>query len=333
MALPENATPCIAVLDDSQNVAMASADWSVLQGRASITVFPEPLGSEDAAAKALAGFDIIVMMRERTAFPASLIERLPRLKMMALTGGRAPTLDMAACTARGILVCNTGGDFVGAATPELAFGLALACARAIPLADATLKRGGWHHAVPLGRALDKRRMGIVGLGKLGKRMAGYAKAFGMEVVAWSENLTADTADAVGARLVSRAELFATSDVISLHLVLSSRTHHIVGKAELAAMKPGAILINTSRGPLVDGDALLEALQSGRIMAGLDVFDEEPLPANHPLRALQNVVLTPHLGYSTQAVFQQFYGESVANILAFLDGAPIRMVNPEALPKG
>ncbi len=326
------ALPRIAVLDDSQNVAMASADWSVLEGRATITVFSGPLGSEDEAATVLTGFGIIVMMRERTAFPASLIARLPRLKMIALTGARAPTLDIAACTARGILVCNTGGDFVGAATPELAFGLALACARAIPLADATMKGGGWHHGVPLGRVLDKTRMGIVGLGKLGKRMAGYAKAFGMDVVAWSENLTADTADAVGARLVSKAELFATSDVISLHLVLSERTRHIVGKVEMAAMKPGAILINTSRGPLVDGAALLEALETGRIMAGLDVFDEEPLPANHRLRTLPNVVLTPHLGYSTEAVFRQFYGESVANIMAFLDAAPIRMVNPEALAK-
>jgi phosphoglycerate dehydrogenase-like enzyme len=324
--------PAIAILDDSQSVALAAADWGPLRERATLSVFKDPFANEDEAAKALAPFQIIVPMRERTAFTASLIARLPNLKMIALTGARAATLDSAACTAAGILICNTAGDRVTAATAELAFGLMLACARAIPLADSTMRAGGWHAGVPLGTVLSGGRLGIVGLGRLGARVAAYGAAFGMEVIAWSQNLTDEAAVAGGARRVSKAELFATSDAISLHLVLSERTRHAVGAAEIDAMRPGAILINTSRGPLIDSAPLMAALRDGRIRAGLDVFDQEPPPVGHPLRGLPNVILTPHLGYSAEPVFAQFYGESVANIAAFFDGRPIRVMNPDVLKR-
>jgi phosphoglycerate dehydrogenase-like enzyme len=319
----------VAVLDDTQKVALAAADWSALQARAEVVVFDGSFANEDDAATRLAPFEILVPMRERTPFPASLIARLPKLRLIAMTGARAPTFDIAACTARGILVCNTGINTT-AATAELAFGLILAAARALPRADAALRSGGWHDGVPLGTVLEGKRLGIVGLGKLGSRVARYGQAFGMEVVAWSQNLTDEAATTGGVRRVEKTELFATSDVVSLHLVLSDRTRGIVGRAELDAMKDGAILVNTARGAIVEEAALLESLRSGRIRAALDVFDREPLPCDHPLRALSNVVLTPHLG--SQHVFEEFYRDSIENIHAFLDGHPIRMVNPEALER-
>ena len=328
-APPATALPRVAVLDDTQDVARASADWDALAGRAEVAFFGEPFADEDDAAARLRPFQILVPMRERTPLPASLLRRLPGLRMIALTGTRAPTLDLTACTERGIVVCNTGIDSA-AATAELAFGLILSCARAIPRADAAMRAGGWHAGVPLGFALAGKRLGILGLGRLGSRVASYGRAFGMEVVAWSQNLTAEAAEAQGARRVGKAELFAASDVVSIHLVLSERTRGIVGPAELASMKAGAVLVNTSRGPLVDEAALVEALRPGRIRAGLDVYDREPLPADHPLRGQAAAVLTPHLGYSTRAVFAQLYGESVENILAHLAGSPIRVVNPAAL---
>lgn len=315
--------PRIAVLDDSQSVALASADWSALKNRAELVVLREPFASEDAAAHALAEFDILLPMRERTPFPASLLRRLPRLKMIALTGARAPSLDLVACAALGIHVSNTGSDHSNASTAELAFALVLACARDLPQADATMRKGGWHQGLRMGIPLAGKRMGIVGLGKLGKRVAGYATAFGMEVVAWSQNLTAEAAKASGVTLVSKQELFATADVVSIHLVLSPRSHHTIGAAEMEALKPGAILVNTSRGPLIERKALLARLAKGDIVAGLDVYDQEPPAPDDALRTLRNVVLTPHLGYSSHAVFRQLYGESVENILAFLDGKPIR----------
>ncbi|MGL4325524.1 MAG: D-2-hydroxyacid dehydrogenase family protein [Beijerinckiaceae bacterium] len=318
----------VAVLDDSQDVAPASANWNALRALADVVFFRDPLGSEEDIARSLRDVHIILAMRERTAFSASLLAKLPALKMIALTGQRAPTLDLAACTQRGILVCNTGGDFVPAATPELAWGLVLACARAIPQADAVMKKGGWHGGVPLGVSLAGKRLGILGLGKLGSKVASYGKAFGMDVVAWSHNLTAEDAQAKGVTRVDKQELFAASDVISLHLVLGDRSRGIVGAGELTAMKDGAILVNTSRGPLIDNAALIAELQKGRITVGLDVFDTEPLQPDHPLRTFSNAVLTPHLGYSTIPVFRQFYGESVENIVAWLQGAPIRMMNPE-----
>jgi phosphoglycerate dehydrogenase-like enzyme len=322
--------PKVAILDDSQNVAAVSADWVRLNGRAEVVILPGPFASDDAAAAALQGVQIVVPMRERTAFTASLVAKLPDLRMIALTGARAPTLDIAACTQHKILICNTAGDRVTPATSELAFGLILACARRIPEADAAMKNGRWHDGLGMGFSLAGKTLGIVGLGRLGSRVAGYGRAFGMEVMAWSQNLTDETAVAAGCTRVSKEELFRQSDAISLHLVLSDRSRGIVGENELAMMKPGAILVNTSRGPLVDGKALLAALATGRLLAGLDVYDQEPLPADHPLRHAPNVILTPHLGYSTAAAFQQFYGESLENVEAFLAGRPIRMVNPQAL---
>jgi phosphoglycerate dehydrogenase-like enzyme len=329
---PEPGEVSIAVLDDTQGAALEVADWSVLHGRAAVRVFRDPFRSESEAAQQLAPFHIIVPMRERTPFPSSLVRSLPNLRLIALTGARAPSLDVTACSERGVMVCNTGMDS-GAATAELAFGLMIACARSIPAADALMRKGGWHEGLRLGTALAGRKLGILGLGKLGSRVAGYGRAFGMEVVAWSHNLTDEGAAEKGARRVEKDELLATCDVVSIHLVLSDRTRRLVGASELSLMRHGAILINTSRGPIVEEGALVETLRSGRIRAGLDVFDQEPLPNDHVLRSLPNVVLTPHLGYSTRAVFEQIYRESVENIVAFLEGRPIRVLNPEAQTVG
>lgn len=318
--------PRIAILDDDQSAALASADWDRLRPRADITVLQGPIPPADLAAT-LAPYAILVLMRERTAFPRALIEALPNLRMIALTGGRSPSLDLDACADRGIVVSNTGGAAVTASTAECAWMLLLACARHLPRATRSMDSGAWQHGVPLGATLEGKRLGIVGLGRLGRRVAGYGRAFGMDVVAWSQNLTAEAAAAAGATRVDKAELFATADAVSLHLVLSDRTRNIVAAPELAAMRPGTILVNTARGPLVDEPALLDALRSGRIAAGLDVFHTEPLPAGHPLRALPNVVLTPHLGYSVTPAFAQFYAESLDNIAAYLDGAPIRLITP------
>jgi phosphoglycerate dehydrogenase-like enzyme len=281
----------------------------------------------------LAEFDVIMAMRERTAFSAGLLAQLPKVRMIAATGSRAATMDIEACTARGIVVCNTGGERSGAATAALALGLLISAARFIPSADASVRGGGFQSGVGVGTVLEGKTLGIIGLGRIGARMARYAQALGMPVLAWSQNLTGDRAQAAGARLVDKATLLAQSDVVSLHLVLSDRTRGILAAQELASMKHGAILINTSRGPLVDEAALIKALRCGRLSAGLDVYAQEPLPADHALRSLPNVVLTPHLGYCTREVYAQFYAESIENVLAFLDGKPIRALNPQApLPK-
>jgi len=320
----------IAVLDDWQAVARSSADWSALSRRAVVEFFDRPLDGPEHAARTLAGFDILVAMRERTAFPKELIDRLPKLKMIALTGSRTWTMDLDACTARGILVCNTGGANSAAATAELALGLLLAAARSIPACDRAMHDSRFQQGIPAGEVLEGKTLGVIGLGKIGSRMARYGLALGMRVFAWSQNLTPDKAAAAGAHLVDKETLLSESDAISLHLVLSERTRRILGASDLARMKPGAILINTSRGPLVDEAALLDNLRSGRLIAALDVFDREPLPADHPLRSLPNTVLTPHQGYCSREVYAQFYRESIENVLAFLDGKPIRVLNPEVV---
>jgi phosphoglycerate dehydrogenase-like enzyme len=322
----------IAVLDDWQAVAKQSADWSGLQQRADVVFFEEPLAGTDKLAKALAGFDIIIAMRERTKFSKELIDRLPKLRMIALTGGRTWTTDFDALNARGIPMCHTGGEKSGAATAEIALGLLLSAARFMNRGDAAIRSGGFQGGVPAGDVLDGKTLGILGLGKIGSRMARYGKALGMQVIAWSANLTGEKAEAAGARLVDKTTLLTQSDAISLHLVLSDRTRGILGAQDLAKMKPGAILVNTSRGPLVDETALIETLKTGKLIAGLDVFSEEPLPANHPLRSMPNTMLTPHLGYGAREVYAQFYRESIENVLAFLDGKPTRVLNPEALQK-
>jgi phosphoglycerate dehydrogenase-like enzyme len=323
----------IAVLDDWQGVARQSADWSALEQRAEVVIFEQPFDGPDAVAHALADFDIILAMRERTAFPAALIARLPRLRMIALTGARSWTMDVDACTARGIVVSHTAGQRSTAATAELTLGLLLAAARHIPAADAIQRAGGFQGGLPMGMVLEGRTLGVVGLGKIGNRIARYGQALGMNILAWSPNLTADKAQAAGARLVDKTTLLAESDAVTLHVVLSDRSRGMLAAPELAQMKRGAILVNTSRGPLVDEHALLDALRAGRLIAALDVYGQEPLPADHPLRSLPNTVLTPHLGYCTREVYAQFYGESIENVLAFLDGKPTRVLNPEALRPG
>src|SRR3954466_302444 len=320
----------VGVLDDWQGVAQQSADWAALQQRADVVFFRAPFEDADALVNALADCDIIIAMRERTKFSRALLERLPRLRMIALTGGRTWTMDFDTLNARGIPVCHTGGEKSGAATAEIALGLLLSAARFMNRGDASIRSGGFQGGVPAGDVLDGRTLGIIGLGKIGARMARYGLALGMRVIAWSANLTAEKASAAGALLVDKNTLLAQSDAISLHLVLSDRTRGTLGANDLAQMKAGAILINTSRGPLVDESALLQRLKSGRLIAGLDVFEQEPLPPDHPLRSLPNTVLTPHLGYCARDVYAQFYRESIENVLSFLDGKPQRVLNPEAL---
>ncbi len=323
----------VAVLDDWQGVAKGSADWSALSARAELVFFSDAFENEDEAAGGLAEFDIILSMRERTKLPGSLIGRLTRLRMLGITGARNLSLDLAACTARGIVVSHTTSDGRSdSATAELALGLLISAARGLPLADAALRAGRFQQGVPVGITLAGKTLGVLGLGKLGSRMATYGRALGMHVLAWSQNLTPAAAAAAGADYVTKADLLARSDAVSLHLVLSARTEGIIGAAELAQMKPGAILVNTSRGPLIDEAALLAALHSGRVIAALDVFDHEPLPPAHPLRSAPNTVLSPHLGYGVAETWAQFYPQSIENALAFLDGKPMRMLNPEVLAR-
>ena len=321
----------VAVLDDWQGVARANADWAKLESRADVTFFADAFADEDDAVAKLAPFDIVLSMRERTPLPASLIDRLPNLRMLGMTGARNASLDTAACTARGIPVCNTqGGGYADGATAELALGLLLAAARGIPAGDANMRSGKFQQGVPVGIGLAGKTMGIMGLGRLGGYMATYCKALRMDVIAWSTNLTAERAAEVGVKLVSKDELMSRSDAISIHLVLSPRSRGLVGAADIARMKPGAILINTSRGPIVDGAALLTALNERRIVAALDVFDREPLPVNDPLRGAPNTVLMPHMGYGVQETWDGFYPQMLENALAFLDGKPVRVTNPEVL---
>jgi len=312
----------IAVLDDYQNVASTFADWSSLSGRAELTIFHDTVRHEDDLAKRLAVFDAVCLMRERTPFPASLIARLPRLKLIVTTGMNNASLDLAAAKARGILVCGTNS--VGHSTAELAFAFVLQLARGISRESASLAEGGWQ--VGVGRDLAGARLGLLGLGRLGAKMAAYGRAFGMEVVAWSQNLTEEAASEKGAERVSREELFASSDFVSVHLRLSPRTTCIVGAAEFARMKRDAFLINTSRAGIIDQAALLNALQHQMIAgAALDVFDEEPLPEEHPLRHAPNLLMTPHIGYVTRDTYAVFYRETLEAVLGWLDGNPVRMI--------
>ena len=318
----------IAIIDDWQDVARTSADWSRLATRAELIFFTDAFGSEDDAARALADFDIVLTMRERTAFPESLIRRLPKLRMIGITGPSNPTVDVEACTRQGVTVCNTPRSEALYSTAELALGLMIAAARALPAADRAMRAGGFQFGVPVGIGLAGKTLGIVGAGRLGARLARYALALDMKVIAWSPNLTAEKAQEAGAVLVGKSDLMRDADVISMHMVLSRRTRGLIGAEDIARMKQGAILINTSRGPLIDETALVAAVQAGRIIAALDVYDKEPLPQDHPLRASDHTVLTPHLGYGIDETWRQFYPQSVENAEAFLDGAPIRVVNTQ-----
>jgi phosphoglycerate dehydrogenase-like enzyme len=293
--------------------------------RAEVTVFSEPLGSLDAAAAALEPFRVIAAMRERTPFPAALLDRLPHLRLLVTTGMRNASIDLRAAQRRGVLVCGTGGSAAG--TAELTWALIMALTRSIPAEDARIRRGGWQSTV--GRELAGRTLGLLGLGRIGQRVAGYGRAFGMDVLAWSQNLTADRAGSCGARLVDKAGLFRESDVVSVHVQLSDRTRGLAGAAELALLGPDGYLVNTSRGPIVDEAALLAALHSGTIAgAGLDVFGTEPLPAGHPFRSAPRTVLTPHLGYVTDRGYEVFFADTVEDIVAWLDGVPVRVLSPD-----
>lgn len=319
----------IAVLDDWQGVARQSADWAELEKRAQVVIFEKPFRDQADLISQLAGFDILIAMRERSAFPKSTIDKLTNLKMIGLTGARTWTMDIDACTARHIPVCNTGAPQAGAATAEIALGLLLAAARHIPEADASMRNGDFQQQLPSGIVLEGKTLGVVGLGRIGTRMARYGQALGMKVLAWSQNLTEERAAEAGAECTDKDSLLAQSDAVSLHVVLSERSRGLIGPDDLKKMKDRAILVNTSRGPLIDEAALLENLRAGRLVAALDVYDQEPLPASHPLRTLPNTVLTPHQGYATDEIYRQFYRESIENVLAFLEGHPQRMLNPEA----
>ena len=311
----------LAILDDYQDVTRHLGPWDRLPHVQTIA-FRDTLAEPDALLERLAGFDGILAMRERTPFPASLLSRLPALRLLITTGERNRGIDAAACAAQGITFCGTPS--FGAPTVDLTWGLILSLARRIPEQVAALHAGRWQTAI--GHGLEGRTLGVVGLGKLGKRVAAVGQAFGMQVIAWSTNLTDETAAAAGVTRVDKAELFRRADVVTLHYLLSERSRGIVGTAELAAMKPSAYLVNTSRGPLVDQPALLAALHEGRIAgAGLDVYDIEPLPADHPLLAAPNTVLTPHLGYCTEENYRAYFAGAVEAIEAWEAEAPIRVI--------
>lgn len=328
--------PRVAIVDDYGGVAVEVADWSAVRARAALTVFDRHL-SEDEAAAALRPFEVVCTLRERMAFPRTLIERLPNLKLITIVGRALPNLDLAAATERGVLVAHA--DFAHPrfrsmrdATPEFAWGLLLATVRNLAEEHLRMRAGGWQTTT--GVTLSGKTLGLVGLGRVGTRMAEYGHAFGMKVIAWSQNLTEQAAAAVGVSRVEKEALFAEADVVSVHLVLSERSRGLIGATEFALMKPGAYLINTSRGPIVDEAALIAALSSRRIAgAGLDVYDIEPLPGDHPLRRLPNATLSPHLGYVTREMLGAFYADTVESVLAWLDGAPMRIANPEAARRG
>jgi phosphoglycerate dehydrogenase-like enzyme len=314
----------VAILDDYQNVARRMADWASLPAGNEVVVFADHLGGTDAVAKRLADFDAVVAMRERTPFPRPLLERLPRLKLLVTTGMRNASIDVAAAVERGITVCGTAG--LPYPTAELTWGLILGLARRIPVEDRATREGRWQ--VSCGLGLNGKTLGVIGLGGLGSRVAKIGRAFEMDVIGWSQNLTAARAAEVGATLVTKDELLARSDVVSIHLVLGERSRGLIGARELAQMKRTAYLVNTSRGPIVDEAALVAALRQGTIAgAGLDVYDEEPLPLDHPLRNLPNTVITPHLGYVTEEGYKIFYGHALEDVKGWLAGQPVRVLKP------
>ena len=314
----------LAVLDDWQGVAEGLADWSRLPAGTEVRWFREPFRDAEAVVSALAPFDALVAMRERTPFPAAVLERLPCLRLLVTTGMRNASIDLAACRRLGVVVCGTrGGPGVPAA--ELTWGLVLALAKRIPEEDRALRAGAFQTALAAG--LGGKTLGVVGLGKIGTVVARVGLALGMEVVAWSPNLTEARAAAAGVRRVEKRALLEAADVVTLHLVLAESTRGVVGAAELAMMKPTAWLVNTARAGLVDEGALVVALRERRIAgAGLDVFSAEPLPPDHPLRQAPNTVLTPHLGYATRENFAVFYADAVEDVAAWARGTPVRRID-------
>lgn len=314
----------VVVLDDFQDVALSVTDWSPLAGRAHVARHTDHTDDADELVARLAGADVVVLMRERTPFPAALLARLPRLRLLVTTGMANAAIDQAAAAAQGVVVCGTAGG--SAAAAELTWALVLAVARDVAAGDRAVRAGGWQEH--LGVELAGSTLGLLGLGRIGAVVARYARAFDMELLAWSQNLTAERAAEHGARLVDKAELFAASDVVSVHLKLSARTRGLVGAEELRLLGPGGRLVNTSRGPIVDEAALLAALSAGTIAgAALDVFDVEPLPADSPVRGALRTVLTPHVGYVSRQSYATMYGQAVEDVVAWLDGAPVRVLTP------
>ncbi len=310
----------LAILDDYEKTARAMAPWDQLGPGVEIDVYEDHLAQEDALVARLTPYDILIIMRERSPFPQSLIERLPNLKLLITSGARNNAIDVAACRAAGIVVSGT--DSSKDPPAELTWGLMISLLRKLPRLDAAVRRGEWGNAP--GRGLKGKVLGLVGLGAIGLKVAAVAKAFGMEVIAWSQNLTAERAAAAGVRRVEKEALFAEADVVSVHLVLSPRTRGLIGAAEFARMKPTACIVNTSRGPIIDEKALIEALRHGRIAgAGLDVYETEPLPPGHPLLSLENTVLTPHVGYVSEENFRTYFNQAIEDILAWQAGKPIR----------
>ena len=313
----------VAILDDYLNVALKLDCWSRLEDRAELTVFDVPFSNEDEAAAKLAPFEAIVGMRERTAFPASLLARLPNLKLLITTGMRNASFDMDAAKAQGVTVCGAGA--AGQPTAELAWALLLGLACHIPAHDNAMKSGGWQ--TRLNGDLRGKTLGVIGLGKLGGAVATVGRAFGMNVIAWSQNLSDERAAEIGATKVSKEALLKEADYVSIHLVLSDRSRGLIGADDLALMKPTAYIVNTSRGPIIDEDALLETLRAGRIAgAGIDVYSVEPLPADHPYRSLDNILLTPHMGYVATDNIAKMYSDAADDIVAFMDGEPLRVLN-------
>jgi D-3-phosphoglycerate dehydrogenase len=312
-----------AILDDYQNIALSSADWSSVKNDVAVTVFNEHLGSADKVVAALKGFPIVVAMRERTAFPRAVIEALPDLKLLITTGHRNPSIDLETAKARGVTICTTPS--AGNPTSGIAIGLMLELTRHIGYENARLHAGAvWQSTI--GPDLGGLTLGILGLGKLGLHTAGIAKAFGMNVIAWSQNLTPEKCREAGVGYVSKEELFRQSDFVSIHVILSQRSRGLVGAAEIALMKPTAFVINTSRGPIIDEKALIAALTARKIGgAGLDVFDIEPLPLDHAFRKMDNVVITPHLGYVSTQNYGKYFAGVVEDIRGFLDGKPVRLM--------
>ena len=316
------------MLDDYQQVAMKMADWSLLPVDTELQMFQDHLSDESAVAERLKEFEIVVAMRERTPFPRSLLERLPGLRLLVTSGMRNASIDLEAASALGITVCGTGA--LSYPTAELTWGLILALLRHIPEEDSATRAGRWQ--VSMGTGLRDKVLGVIGLGNLGSQVSTVGKAFGMSVVAWSQNLTLERAASFGAALVDRDELLSGSDIVTIHLVLSERTRGLIGERELGLMKPAAYLINTSRGSIVDEAALVEALEKGGIAgAALDVFDEEPLSLEHTLRRLENTVITPHLGYVTKETYQVYFADAVDDILSFLSGEPTRVLAAPKVP--
>ncbi|MFL6681831.1 MAG: D-2-hydroxyacid dehydrogenase family protein [Burkholderiaceae bacterium] len=302
------------MLDDYQNAALRLADWSVLDGRATVTVFNDHLADPDAVVERLKAFEVLCVMRERTPLPRALLERLPRLKLIVSTGARNAAIDMAAAEERGIAVAFTG--YASAPTIEMTWALILAASRHLVAENLAFRRGGWQQGVGIG--LAGKTLGVLGLGRVGSAVAKIGAAFGMHVIAWSPNMTPERAALAGAEMVTRQELLRQSDVLTVHMVLSPKTRGLLGADELALMKTSALLVNTSRGPLIDEAALVTALTSRKIaLAALDVFDVEPLPADHPLRSLENVLGTPHIGYVADDLYRTFYGDTVKAVDAWL----------------